>query len=268
MIKPTCFGKNEFKQQNTNIEFLSEPTNYSMADEWYDLAGLDHFWIKWRFDILKKIITKEYTWGEVLDIGCGNGLVGGQIENNYGRRISGCDLNLIAMRKVAFGYNHLYFYNIHKRYGEFKEFFSTVLLMDVLEHISDPGEFLNAVNFHLKPEGRVIINVPAIQMFYSKYDQVAGHIKRYDINSLNIELRSAGLCLEKYTYWGFNLIPLLFIRKFMLRFCKNDAVIGMGFQPKVSILNIFFNFLRYYECSFFSKLPVGTSLMAVAKKIT
>lgn len=266
MAKPVFFEKNELKRQNECIEFLSEPAIYSMADEWYDFADFDHFWFKWRFEALKETIPKRYVWGETLDIGCGNGIVGEQIERYYGHRISGCDLNLSAMQKIALGCNPLYFYNIQERHKKFKEAFSTVLLMDVLEHIDDPVQFLNSVNFHLKPEGRLIINVPAIQLFYSKYDRVAGHVKRYSISSLRNELNLAGFQLEKHAYWGMSLIPFLLIRKLMLSFCRNDNVIKAGFQPASSLVGKFFDFIRYCEYGFFPKVPIGTSLIILAKK--
>ena len=64
--------------------------------------------------------------------------------------------------------------------------------MDVLEHIEEPERFLRSVFFHLSPTGRLIINVPALQIFYSKYDTLVGHLRRYDINFLRQELELAG----------------------------------------------------------------------------
>jgi SAM-dependent methyltransferase len=238
-----------------------------MADEWYDFADFDHFWMKWRFEALKKIVPRDYVWGEILDIGCGNGIVGEQIERCYGHKTCGCDVNLSALRMTSSGRNPLYFYNIHERYKRFKEAFSTVLLMDVLEHIDDPLGFLHSVSFHLKPEGSLIINVPAIQLLYSKYDKIAGHVKRYSISSLRNELNSAGFRLEKAAYWGMSLIPLLLIRKFLLCFCKNNKVIEVGFQPMFFLVDKILDFIRRFECRVFPMVPVGISLMVLAKKL-
>ena len=47
---------------------------------------------------------------------------------------------------------------------------------------SDRGNdkrFLNDSLFHLKKGGIAIINVPAVNLLYSKYDKLIGHIKRY-----------------------------------------------------------------------------------------
>ena len=256
----------ELRQQYQGIEFLSDPSNYSMADEWFDIVSPDHFWLKWRLEILKKILPVHYDWGTVLDIGCGNGMVGEQIEKYYGCKTCGCDLNLTALRMVPGGRRRLCFYNIHEQHKEFEKAFSTILLMDVLEHVDDGVEFLRSVSFHMKPEGRLIINVPAIQMFYSKYDKVAGHIKRYSMDSLTQELELAGFQIEKAVYWGMSLIPLLLVRKVILNFYSDDKVIAVGFRPVSSFVNKALDLVGRLERRIFSAVLIGTSLMIVAKK--
>ena len=49
--------------------------------------------------------------------------------------------------------------------------FDTILYMDVLEHIEDDEMFFNNLEFYLKNDGKIIINVPSLQIFYSKYEQ-------------------------------------------------------------------------------------------------
>jgi len=254
------------KKQIEGIEFLSEPSGYAMADEWYDFADANHFWMKWRFEALKKIMPKNYVWGEILDIGCGNGVVSEQIERHYGYKTCSCDLNLKALQMVSASRSPLYFYNIHERHTRFREAFSTVLLMDVLEHIDDPLRFLSSVDFHLSPEGSLVINVPAIQLLYSKYDRVAGHVKRYSIPSLKKELGAAGFRIERAAYWGMSLIPLLIARKLLLYFCTDNNAIKTGFQPASSLVESVLDFIRRLECKTFSMVPVGISLTAIAKR--
>lgn len=68
--------------------------------------------------------------------------------------------------------------------------------MDVLEHIEDRARFLKSVGFQLSPCGRLITNVPALQIFYSHYDMLIGLLRRYSINSLKHEMESAGFQVE------------------------------------------------------------------------
>ena len=38
------------------IQFLTPSSDVSMSDAWFDIAGLDHFWIKGRFRVLQKLV--------------------------------------------------------------------------------------------------------------------------------------------------------------------------------------------------------------------
>lgn len=248
------------------IEFLSAPSDYLMADEWYQFVTEGHFWFTWRFEALKRIIPKNYTWGRALDIGCGNGIMLDQVRKHYGCMASGCDLNLKALEMISGSENPLYFYNIHERNKKFEGAFSTILLIDVLEHIKDPIGFLGSVGFHHKKGGSLIINVPAIQLFFSKYDRAAGHIRRYSISSLSKELDSAGFYIERASYWGMSMVPLLFIRKLMFLFYKKNHIIKIGFQPASPLINSALDWLRRAECAILRRPPIGTSLVVLAKK--
>jgi len=248
------------------IIFLSPQSDCFMADEWYQFATSDHFWMNWRFEALKRIIPKDFKWGKTLEVGCGTGVLRKQIETFYGCTVVGCDLNLNALQMTIESMSPLYFYNIHQRHEDFRENFSTILLLDVLEHIEDPVTFLNSVSFHLNKGGRLIINVPAIQILYSPYDKVAGHIRRYNISNIENELHSASFRIERATYWGMSLIPLLMIRKFILRFFREDKIIQVGFQPSSPLIDRVLRFIMRIEYAIFSKPPAGTSLLVIAQK--
>jgi SAM-dependent methyltransferase len=251
---------------NNKIIFLSPESDSSMADEWYEIATSKHFWMKWRVEALQRIIPKDYIWGRTLDIGCGTGVVREQIEKIYDCAVSGCDLNRKALQRSVGSSSPLYFYNIHHKREEFKESFSTILLLDVIEHIQDPVEFLNSVSFHLKKDGNLIINVPACQFLYSIYDKVIGHIRRYNIPSLKKELHLSGFRIERASYWGMSLMPLLIVRQFILRFYRQEQIIKVGFQPNSSMINKVLQLIMRFEYAIFPQPPYGTSLIVVARK--
>jgi len=259
----------KMKHSKQKIHFLSPLSDRFIADDWddwYNFATSNHFWIKWRFEALKKIIPKSHQWGQTLDIGCGTGIVRNQIEKTYGCVVSGCDLNIKALQLSIESKGPLYFYNIHQKNKEFKEYFSTILLLDVLEHIEDPITFLDSINYHLKKNGRLIINVPAFQFLYSIYDRVVGHFRRYKISTLKDELNHAGFCIEKASYWGMSLIPLAIARKFILHFYKKDKIVKAGFQPVSPLINSVMHFIMKIEYAIFATPPFGTSLIVIARK--
>lgn len=264
MINPIFSKENE--KRYDGIEFLSKPSDCFMADEWFEFAQGDHFWIQWRFDSIRKLLPSSYDWGKAFDIGCGNAVVRSQIEQYYGCTVDGCDLNLSALREALPGQGSLYFYNVHEQQECFREKFKTICLLDVLEHIKDAVGFLDSVKAHLRKDGRVIINVPAFQFFYSAYDEVQGHVKRYNFSLLQEELQAAGFIIEKGMYWGMSMVPIIFLRKFIVKFIPKKKIMSVGFQPQNLFINFIFQSLRRLECAIFTRVPFGTSLMVIARK--
>jgi len=250
-----------------NIVILSSPSRYAMAEEWYEIATRDHFWVQWRFQMLCRLLPKDYKWGDTFDIGCGNGLVSAQIKERFNLEISGCDLNLAALKQASAHRLPYYFYNVHEKNEDFRAKYDSILLFDVLEHIEDPTAFLRSVAFHQKVGGSLLINVPAFQTLYGDYDKSAGHVKRYARDLLQKELRAAGYQMERSTYWGMSLLPLLLLRKGLLSMCRSKNVIRYGFQPPHPLMNSAMKGLMRLEGLFGSAIPAGTSLLALARKV-
>lgn len=58
--------------------------------------------------------------------------------------------------------------------------FDTIVYIDVLEHIeNDSEEFKKAIN-KLKPNGHLIILVPAYYFLFNEFDKAIGHYRRYN----------------------------------------------------------------------------------------
>lgn len=70
------------------------------------------------------------------------------------------------------------------QYGE-KRSFDSILYTDVLEHIENDREEVTLAASRLKPEGYLVILVPAHQSLYSPFDQAIGHFRRYNRKSLD-----------------------------------------------------------------------------------
>jgi 2-polyprenyl-3-methyl-5-hydroxy-6-metoxy-1,4-benzoquinol methylase len=95
-----------------NFERLSEAAGVSMNDKWFEYATKDHFWMQWRFRVIKKVISKiDFSEDRVLEIGCGSGVFKSQMEED-GYIVDGCDLNIEALKLVPKGRGNLYLYDI------------------------------------------------------------------------------------------------------------------------------------------------------------
>jgi hypothetical protein len=72
--------------------------------------------------------------------------------------------------------------------------FDIVLMLDVIEHVSDDHEFLGGlVAQSLAPGGLVLVSVPAWQMLFSAHDLALKHYRRYSPGACHELLEDEGL---------------------------------------------------------------------------
>ncbi|NPD45555.1 MULTISPECIES: bifunctional 2-polyprenyl-6-hydroxyphenol methylase/3-demethylubiquinol 3-O-methyltransferase UbiG [unclassified Lentimicrobium] len=247
---------------------LSKNKMVSMSDDWYELTDIDHFWLQWRFRIFAQLIHPFLkNDSQVFEIGCGNGIVMKQFENTYHQSIAGCDLNQFAIDHIIEDLKGtVYTYDIHDRHKDLLEKFDIIILFDVIEHIEDEKYFIESALAHLKKGGKLIINVPAHQWLYSRYDKIVGHLKRYNKKDINAIVNQIDGSSVNHKYWGFSLIPLLLVRKLYLVFQKEENVISKGFKPPHPLVNSITKLIMKLETAIPLNLPIGASLMSVIDK--
>lgn len=242
-------------------------------DQWYGLAQEDHFWMEARLRAFLKQTSDLNIDGQRplkgLEVGCGNGILRQQLERNVSWTIEGADINEAALELNPKLRGATYYYDILEKRPEFKEAYDFIVLFDVLEHIDQEKNFLEGIKFHLKKDGYLFINVPALMACYSKYDTFAGHFRRYDRQMMNKSLASAGLAAVDMRYWAMSMVPLLMLRKVVLTTTKNTAehVIVSGFKPPNPTINGLLKKVMAAELCVCPKPILGTSLLAAAKKL-
>jgi SAM-dependent methyltransferase len=158
-------------------------------------AGTErHPWETARVEAVKGIVRRlAIEKPSVLDIGCGDGFVLQQLRHSLDlRRALAYDLRLtddlidqLATPEVRFV----------RDLGEVSgEPVDLVLLLDVLEHIENPIEYLGrVVHEQLAPRGWVVVTVPAFQALFTQHDRDLLHFRRYSRSEIAAVARKAGL---------------------------------------------------------------------------
>ncbi len=145
--------------------------------------------------------------------------------------------------------------------------FDAVTLLDVLEH-TEESETLDAIRRVLRPGGYAIVNVPAYQWLWSRWDEVLHHKRRYTKASLTKALVAHGfeVCRISYMY-SFLLLPVMVVRWVKSRGSDNEYV--SDFKHSSPLMNNIGRFLSRLErwCVVRSLVPCGTSVIALARKI-
>lgn len=238
--------------------------------EWHEIAGAEHFWMAWRFAAFMRQIgslgVRTETAELGLDVGCGSGTLGAQLESRTAWTIDGADIDPRALGRGTGGRGRRLLYDVSGLRPDLKDRYGLLFLFDVLEHLEDPRAFLRAALFHLRPGGWLFINVPAFERFRSPFDLAVGHLRRYDAPSLAALIDGCPLRLADMRYWGLSLVPALLWRRWKVGDGLPAAeAIRLGMLPPAGT-NGLLRGLGRVETTLLPRPPLGTSLLAAAVK--
>lgn len=130
--------------------------------------------------------------GRILEIGCGRGIVVNYLRHK-GLDCHGVELSRIEIHDESLdGYVHAGM-DVFTLPKEFRESIETIMLLDVIEHLPDPLNFLIRIRQHFPNVQAWILTAPARQELWSNYDEFYGHYARYDIKAIHDLLERFGV---------------------------------------------------------------------------
>ena len=202
-----------------------------------------------------------------LDIGGGAGRFRDQLERATQWRVDMTDLNLPALRMARPARGRTLYYDVTQADPPLLGSYDAAFLFDVIEHVESPGPLLRAALAHLRPGGHLFLNVPALPALYSAYDVVQGHVRRYSSRTLAAELDGLPCRLDSVSYWGLGLVPLLGLRRLRGGAHARSENLPDRLPSRAPIVNRALKALMRVELAFLRRPPLGTSVMAVARKL-
>ena len=144
--------------------------------------------------------------------------------------------------------------------------YDTILMLDVLEHLSDPEMALRHALDLLAPGGKLVITVPAFRMLWTSHDDLNHHFTRYTRGSLR-SLTNGLARIQQDRY----LFHWLFLAKLLVR-AKESLIRTRPRPPRIPPrwLNESFYRLTNFEQRWLRwlKLPIGGSYLAVVEPLT
>jgi glycosyltransferase involved in cell wall biosynthesis/precorrin-6B methylase 2 len=84
-----------------------------------------------------------------------------------------------------------------KDFGGLENCFDTVLSVDLLEYMENPGQVLETLGATLKPNGKIVILVPQNPKIYGAVDRRLGHKRRFSKTEIRRLLDLKGLTVEQ-----------------------------------------------------------------------
>lgn len=135
--------------------------------------------------------------------------------------------------------------------------FSSIVCLNVLEHIKDHEKALYNMKKLLRSNGKLVLLVPAFMGLYGSVDQAIGHYRRYHKNDIVSLLREQCLVVEYLRV--INFIGALGWW-FSGRILKNSSID----KEKLKIFNNIATFILPIEDLL--EPPLGTSILIIARK--
>jgi 2-polyprenyl-3-methyl-5-hydroxy-6-metoxy-1,4-benzoquinol methylase len=226
-----------------------------------------HWWFTARQKIVSDVIEHSITLSsgaKVLDVGCGTGAILAMFQKKfeaYGTDTSELAIEFCRQRGLANSFCCALDTFPHPELR-----FDLITLLDVIEHIdNDIGVLRQAFGF-TKPDGHVLVTVPAYQFLWSRHDDLNHHKRRYSKSQLKKALEATGFTVEKLSYYNSLLFPTALVSRLAERFIKPKTDTTLDLPPRFinSRLESIFGFERFLlrKISF----PFGLSLIALAKK--
>jgi SAM-dependent methyltransferase len=163
--------------------------------------GIDaHFWMLARHRIVLRALRRLRPAGRILDVGCGRG-----ISTLFLRRhhldVVGCDLGKPDPYDAEVAPYITYETSAFDLPAGVRRSVSTVLLLDVIEHIDDRERWLNELAAAYPHLRSVLLTVPARKELWSNYDDYYGHFIRFDGASIAALAQRSPFALAKRTYF-------------------------------------------------------------------
>lgn len=236
-----------------------------------------HWWFRGRRKVLRALM-EDLDWRvglRVLEIGVGSGT---SMQTLYpeGVEVYGLEPDVrnaeIARRRTQ---RPVYVGALERLPEEVRtEPFDVVTLFDVLEHLPDDVGALRRLRELLRPEGKLVLTVPAYMWLWSRHDVVNEHYRRYTARELARKLGEAGYRVCRVTYFNtLMLIPIAVFRWVsnvagQIRPPKPAQRVPSDFEFRTGPLDTLWACIFALEAPWLRRwnLPAGVSVFGLAQR--
>lgn len=152
-----------------------------------------------RYRAYQRELIEPYLGPSVLEVGAGLGEFASQLRGLTRHVVTDVDADAVAAMADRFADRP----EVEARRFDLAEGaidigtpVSSVIAINVLEHIEDDRGALKALASMVEPGGRIVLWVPGYQQLYGDFDRAVGHFRRYTPDTLRAAIEGAGLRAE------------------------------------------------------------------------
>ncbi|HEY0368762.1 MAG TPA: class I SAM-dependent methyltransferase [Chthoniobacterales bacterium] len=252
---------NESNVLETGLAAHEVDTMRAVEDELWWYRALRHHVLK-----TLEVAREDF---DLLDAGCGSGGMLARIRERFPKSsLTGVDVSERALELTAARNSRAAL--VHGRVDALPfadAAFDFVLSLDVLTVRGvDDRRAMTEMFRVLRPNGRLVLNLPAFQFLRGSHDIAVNQVRRVTRADVVPFLRKLGFTIERCTYWNMTLTPLIATIRWASRDQTNE--LRSDLKPVWPPLNFALTRLTKAELAIsrIVPLPFGTSLFVVARK--
>ncbi len=249
---------------------MSQETFDSMAH-----VEREHWWFRAKRErAIQELASRPVGRGVAVDVGCGTGELATALRGLGEHKVVGVDSSEYALAHAnkrlgsEFGTGFQLFRASAEHLPLRTETASTLVSMDVIEHLDDDGAALREYRRVVEPGGTIVVAVPAYQWAWSAHDEALGHRRRYTARRLEAVIHRAGLVIERSDYFHSWLVPVaIALRKTPLRrLVGGDSTAEEASFVHPAVNRVLLAVTRAERrLAHVIHIPVGLSIMVVAR---
>lgn len=269
-------------QQSSEDDIISDPSVNHNDDHYpqnhfesLQKMQLKHFWYVGRHKFILKILLKHAPKSnfDLIDFGGG---CGGWVHylffnvNNKLKRLALADSSLPALenaRKIL-PKKRVELFQVDLLNLGWKNEWDVVTLLDVIEHCPDDRKIMRQVEKTMRVGAKLVVTAPALKFFWSDYDKLVKHQKRYSRSDFHDLTENTNLKLVEVRYFMFFLSPLLMISR---KFTRKNSPDRVHLEHKLPnpYVNKILSKIFAAETPLGHKInfPWGTSVIGIYEKV-
>jgi trans-aconitate methyltransferase len=224
-----------------------------------------HWWWRARERLILSTIEEirhNASTRRILDIGCGDGLLFDHL-SKFGE-VEGVESDSSLVCDHGPWRNKIYLAPFDSTFQPGKRY-SLILMLDVLEHLSDATNSLIRALELLDSDGSLILTVPAFPCLWTSHDDLNKHYKRYTKKSLTQLTSQAGMKISSCQYFFHWTVPVKLLLHFKESWLGATAQIPRVPPPWLNE-TLFRLSITEQKLSRNGSIPFGSSIIAVGQK--
>ncbi len=229
----------------------------------------NYWWNQGRRRILCDLLYKQINGRKnlkILDVGCGSG--GTSTAFLQFGQVTGTDFSSLALK---FAKNRGLTNVVKSSVTSIpfsSEKFDIITVLDVIEHVKEDNLVLNEIWRMLKPNGIVVVTVPAFQFLWSEHDVASMHVRRYNNSSIVKVINESKFKIIKISYFVTFLFPFIAMYRLLIKRKIKEKKAECDFIEFPKLINSFFEKIMRVENKLLKKInfPFGLSIVCLAQK--